>query len=67
MKTRTTEVFEVKAGNMSPIEVDSREQLARFLEAARELGDVTVRRSEITVTQTDWEAVNVDEYSPGGD
>lgn len=64
MKTKTVERFEVRSQVMpEPLVVETKEQLSRFLEAATEFGGATVRRQEITVTETDWEPYTIDEPS----
>ncbi|AXQ65173.1 hypothetical protein SEA_SCHMIDT_53 [Gordonia phage Schmidt] len=55
MKTRKVEQYEVRTSGMSPVVIESREQLDRFMEAAQDLEGVAVRRREVTVTETDWE------------
>ncbi|WNO25802.1 hypothetical protein SEA_GOIB_60 [Gordonia phage Goib] len=61
-KTRTVEQFEVRSRIMpDPLQVETIDQVKRFAEAAAEFGGVRVRRRVVTVTETEWEAFELDQ------
>ncbi|QDH85090.1 hypothetical protein SEA_DARDANUS_53 [Gordonia phage Dardanus] len=62
VKTKTIEQFRVTSKALSdPLVVETREQLDRFVETAREFGGVQVQRQTVTVTESGWEAYEVDQ------
>ncbi|URM87388.1 hypothetical protein SEA_BANQUO_58 [Gordonia phage Banquo] len=61
-KTRTVVQYEVRSRIMpDPLIVETIEQVKRFGEAAAEFGGVKVRRRTVTVTETKWEAFEIDQ------
>ncbi|QQM15146.1 hypothetical protein SEA_TINALIN_58 [Gordonia phage TinaLin] len=61
-KTRTVVQYEVRSRIMpDALIVETVEQVKRFAEAATEFGGVRVRRRTVTVTETKWEAFEIDQ------